>query len=66
MVDLAVESSLFSSKSEARRSITSGGVYINNERESDPNFTVNSDNLIEDSALLLRSGKKKYLLIHAK
>jgi len=52
--DYLVENQLAKSKSEARRLIDQGGVYINDERVKDLNYTVQKDAII-------RVGKRRYL-----
>jgi tyrosyl-tRNA synthetase len=52
--DYLVENQLAKSKSEARRLIDHGGVYINDERVKDVNYTVKKDDII-------RAGKRRYL-----
>ncbi len=59
VVDFFVETSLCSSKSEARRLIKQGGGYLNNIRIESTEKTL-SEQDFEDSELLLRAGKKKY------
>ena len=51
------------SKSEARRLIESGGIYLNNERIQDPNREISTDDLILWKYILLRKGKKDYQLV---
>ena len=59
VVDFFVETSLCSSKSEARRLIKQGGGYVNNVRiESIDKKLFKQD--FKDNELLLRAGKKKY------
>lgn len=62
-VDLTVESSLFKSKGEARRMIEAGGVYVNNVRISDVAHVVQSSSAIDGELLVLRKGKKDYLVV---
>jgi len=52
--DYLVENRLAKSKSEARRLIDQGGIYINDERVKDLNYTVQKDAII-------RVGKRRYL-----
>lgn len=58
-VELLVQTGLADSKSAARRLIDQGGAYLNNESIRDVNFVVIAGHL-QDGALLLRAGKKKY------
>jgi len=52
--DYLVENRLAKSKSEARRLIDQGGVYVNDERAKDVNYTVKKDDII-------RVGKRRYI-----
>lgn len=61
--DLMAESKLASSKGEARRLITSGGAYLNNERVSDPALALSGTPAAGSNIFVLRSGKKNYHLI---
>lgn len=63
IMGLAVESGLIASKSEARRQITAGGVYINNERVTDINFEPTGDTFLGGKLILLRRGKKNYAVV---
>ncbi len=63
--DLMAETGLSKSKSEARRMIQQGGGYVNNVRAESPDRKVSLDDLASESMIVLRSGKKKYLLIKA-
>ena len=53
------EVGLANSRSEARRLIQQGGAYINEKQYRAIDMVVGS-NLLEDDALLLRAGKKRY------
>ena len=58
VVDLLVETGLSKSKGEARRTISEGGAYLNNERITDVEHVPDGDDLIAGSWLVLRRGKK--------
>ena len=58
-VDLLVATGLVASKGEARRTITEGGAYLNNERVPDVDHVPGPDDLLAGSWLVLRRGKKK-------
>ena len=58
LTELIVKTKLLSSKSEARRKIDEGAVYINDERQTDPNFEI-----IIDEPIILKVGKRKFLKI---
>ncbi|MCD4534589.1 tyrosine--tRNA ligase [Nocardioides sp. cx-169] len=59
VVDLLVETGLAKSKGEARRTITEGGAYLNNQRVEDPEARPTTADLV-DGWLVLRRGKKKF------
>jgi tyrosyl-tRNA synthetase len=59
IVDLLVASGLSASKGEARRTVTEGGAYLNNERVSDPEVRPTRDDLL-GGWLVLRRGKKSF------
>jgi tyrosyl-tRNA synthetase len=59
VVDLLVESGLCKSKGEARRTVSEGGAYVNNERVADAEWRPDSEHLLAGSWLVLRRGKKK-------
>ena len=53
---------LCKSVGEARRHIKQGGAYVNDEKVSE-DFALTSQHLVQNSAVVLRSGKKKYALL---
>ncbi|MDF7640938.1 tyrosine--tRNA ligase [Bifidobacterium sp. ESL0784] len=54
----AVSAGLFKSISEARKTIKSGGVYINNVRVEDQDQELTGDDFLADHFALIRRGKK--------
>ncbi len=60
VVELLVASGLASSKGDARRTVTEGGAYLNNQRVEDPELTPTATDLIGGTWLVLRRGKKKF------
>lgn len=60
VVDLVVRGGLRTSKSEARRAIAQGGVYLNGEAVRDVDARVARADFDARGALLLRVGKKRY------
>ena len=64
LVDVLVRAELCASKGEARRLISQGGVYVNNQRESAPDRKLDLSALGTESYVFLRSGKKNYRLLH--
>ncbi|MGC2657697.1 MAG: tyrosine--tRNA ligase [Bryobacteraceae bacterium] len=63
LVELLTRTKLSESKGAARKAIEGGGVYLNNERQTNARKTVSSDDLKWPNALLLRTGKKNYHLV---
>ena len=63
MVDLVAQVRLAPSKSEARRLVQSGGVYVNNRRMSDPQARVTRDQAIGGRLFVLRKGQKHNHLV---
>jgi tyrosyl-tRNA synthetase len=59
LLDLFVETGLTESKGKARQLVQQGGAYVNDKVISDAQTRVTADDL-QDGAVLLRAGKKKY------
>lgn len=59
LLDVLVETKIIPSKSEGKRLIKQGGLYINNEKLEDFNLDLNED-MFGEGYLLVRRGKKKY------
>jgi tyrosyl-tRNA synthetase len=59
-VDLMVETGLAKSRGEARRTVSEGGAYLNNQRVEDPELVPASSDLVGGSWLVLRRGKKTF------
>ncbi|MBS1527828.1 MAG: tyrosine--tRNA ligase [Bacteroidetes bacterium] len=62
---LAVKTTVFSSKGEAKKMIQGGGVAVNKTRVGSEADTYNSDNLVNGKFLVAQKGKKNYFLIVA-
>jgi tyrosyl-tRNA synthetase len=63
MVDLIARVQLAASKSDARRLVQSGGVYVNNRRISDPQARLTRDQAIGGRLFVLRKGQKQNHLV---
>ncbi|HJS44108.1 MAG TPA: tyrosine--tRNA ligase [Gemmatimonadales bacterium] len=63
LVDLVARAGLAKSKSEARRSIEQGGIYVNQRRIDDVGRSIAAGDWIGGRNLLLRKGKKEYALL---
>lgn len=66
LIDFLVKASLVTSKGEGKRLLQNGGLYLNNEKIKDENYTLSSKDLIGDRMMLLAAGKKNKLLIRVK
>jgi tyrosyl-tRNA synthetase len=63
LLDGLITTGLAKSKNEARRAISEGGVYINNNRVDNVNHVLTSTDLASESAIVLRKGKKNYAVL---
>lgn len=63
IVDLLVESSVCSSKREAREFVSNGSISINGEKINDLSFVITRDFAIDNKYIIIRRGKKKYYLV---
>ena len=59
LVDLLYETNLSKTKSEARRLIEQGGIYLNGKKVHSVDMVVN-EKFFENSVILIRRGKKQY------
>jgi tyrosyl-tRNA synthetase len=65
LVELLVQAGLSSSKGQARKDIQGGGVYVNNVRETGIERAVSVEHLLFGRHLLLRKGKRNYVVVTA-
>lgn len=63
IAELAVSSGLVKSKGEAKRLIVSGGLYMNNIKVDSAVEKVSSERFIDGKILVLRKGKKSFLIV---
>ena len=66
LVEILVHSGLCQSKGQARKDIDGGGVYVNNVRQAGWQRAVTTNDLLFGKHLLLRKGKKNYVVVTAK
>lgn len=66
LADLLAASGLVPSKSEARRAIRGGGVYLNNVREGEEARKVTTGDALGGRLLVLRKGRRDYHLVRVK
>ncbi|MDE0496646.1 MAG: tyrosine--tRNA ligase [Acidimicrobiaceae bacterium] len=60
VVDVLVDAELAQSRSDARRALAEGSVYINGDRTTEPDRLVGADDLLYGRYVLLRRGKKRW------
>ena len=63
LIDALVEAGLTKSKGEARRAIEEGGAYVNNRRADSIDRRLTQADLVGQSTIVLRRGKKNYALL---
>ena len=61
---LAVKTSVFPSKGEARKMTSGGGVSINKDKVTDPDHLVSEDDIMDGKYILAQKGKKNYFIIN--
>ncbi len=62
---MAVQSQIFPSKGEARKTIKGGGVSLNKEKITAQDLLIKEDYLLNDKYLLFQKGKKNYFVVIA-
>ncbi len=62
---IAVQTEIFPSKGEARKTIKGGGVSLNKEKITAQDMLVKDDYLLNDKYLLFQKGKKNYFVVVA-
>jgi tyrosyl-tRNA synthetase len=65
MIDVFTKVGLTESNGEAKKLVASGSLYCNEEKITDLQQTIKSDNFI-NGVLLLRKGKKQYKIVTLK
>jgi tyrosyl-tRNA synthetase len=66
LVQLLADTKLSPSKGQARKDVEGGGVYVNNIRETNFQRVLNANDLLFGKHLLLRKGKRNYLVVTAR
>jgi tyrosyl-tRNA synthetase len=65
LVEVLAQSGLCPSKGQARKDIEGGGVYVNNAREANPQRHLTASDLLFGRHVLLRKGKRNYVVVTA-
>jgi len=66
ILELYVAGDLCKSNGQARKDLQGGGLNLNNERQFDPQVKITNDFLLFGKHLLLRKGKRNYVVLTAK
>lgn len=66
ILDLYVEAGLCPSKGQARKDLEGGGLYLNNHRQTESARLVSSADLLYGKHVLLRKGKRNYVVVTAR
>jgi tyrosyl-tRNA synthetase len=66
LIDVLVLSALSPSKGQARKDVEGGGIYLNNVREANVQRMVTTADLLFGKHLLLRKGKRNYVVLTVK
>jgi len=64
-VETLVSEGIQKSKGEVRRLIQQGGLYVNDQRVTDPEMLLTRETALFGRAILVRAGKNKYHLLLA-
>ena len=65
MVDLLARVTIADCKAAARRLVAQGGAYLNNAVIDSPDRRVTTQDLLTESLMVLRGGKKTHRLVRA-
>ncbi len=65
LIDLLAQTELFKSKGEARRAIQGNGISVNNAKEPDIERRLTAADLLFEKHILLKKGKKNYVVVTA-
>ena len=63
---LAVKTSVYPSKGEARKAVQQGGFSLNKDRVTDIYRDITSDDIVDGKYILVQKGKKNYSIINIK
>ena len=62
IIDLLVNSSVCSSKREAREFVSNGSITLNGEKATSLDYVLTKDKCIDSKYIVIRRGKKKYFI----
>jgi tyrosyl-tRNA synthetase len=62
LITLLTETKILPSKSEAKKMVAGGGIFINKEKALSPDEKISPTRLLNNKYLLIQKGKKNYYL----
>ena len=62
IVDMLIQIGAATSKREAREFISSGAISVNGEKVTDINLTIDNEQFIENTYIVIKRGKKNYYI----
>ena len=62
LITFLAESGVFASKGEAKKMLQNGGISLNKEKISAPDFKITYTHLLNNKYMLIQKGKKDYIL----
>jgi tyrosyl-tRNA synthetase len=65
LIDVLVHAGLCPSKGQARKDVEGGGIYLGNVRQTNPLRAITTADLLFGKHLLLRKGKRNYVVVTA-
>jgi len=65
IVSFLSETTIFSSKGEARKMIQGGGISINRKKIDNVQLAIGTDLLLHDKYILVQKGRRNYYLVKA-
>ena len=66
LIELLVHAGLAPSKGQARKDVEGGGIYVNNVRSAEVTRAVTATDLLFGKFLLLRKGKRTYVVLNVR
>ena len=62
LIDMLVDSGICQSRREVREFLSSGSIYVNDEKQDDENKVIDKSIAIDGDVVVVRRGKKKYFI----
>ena len=66
VIDALADAGIFGSKGAARRAVAEGGAYLNNQRVTEPDRALTTNDLLCGSYMIIRRGKKTIAVVRVR